>query len=201
MFAKVMFLHLSVSHSVHRGSVCGSRGMHGGGACRVGGGVHGRGRAYMAGEGVCGRGACLVGMCMAGGPCMVGVCMAGACVAGGMHGWGMCAIGRAWQGVRMADRGWCVWQGGVCGREAYMVCTSPLPMQILRDTVIRSMSASYWNAFLFTTHFGKYLTMIDLMLQEIQFQFIPLKGLGGKSLHVLHLSGIPLFSKQVQTIS
>ena len=41
-FAKVMFLHLSVSHSVHRGGMCGR------GVCVVGGGVHGW-RACMAG--------------------------------------------------------------------------------------------------------------------------------------------------------
>ena len=51
-----MFLHLSVSHSVHRGA-CVAGGMCGGGACVVGGmhsrGMHGRG-ACMAG-GMCGR--------------------------------------------------------------------------------------------------------------------------------------------------
>ena len=54
----------------------------------------------------------------------VSVCPRG----GGVRGWG-----HAWQGGGMHGRGW---QGG----------------QILRDTVIRSMSgryASYWNAFLF----------------------------------------------------
>ena len=66
-FAKVMFLHLSVSHSVHRGGRAWQGGMHGRGAC-VAGGVHG------------------VGACVAEGACMVGACMAeGACMAGGMH--------------------------------------------------------------------------------------------------------------------
>ena len=64
-FAKVMFLHLSVSPSVHRGGVgaCMAEGrgcawgdewVRGLGAC-VAGGVHGRG-VCMAGGGMCGRG-------------------------------------------------------------------------------------------------------------------------------------------------
>ena len=65
-FAKVMFLHLSVSHPVHRGSC-----MEGQGVCMAGG--------------MCGRGAC-----MAGEACMVGV----VCVMGGMHGrGGLCGEG------------------------------------------------------------------------------------------------------------
>ena len=53
--AKVMFLHLSVSHSVHGGG-----GMHGGGACVVGG-MHGRGHMWAGGHAW--QGACVaVGM-------------------------------------------------------------------------------------------------------------------------------------------
>ena len=74
-----MFLHLSVSHSVHRGhawqgGVCGQKGgrghvwqggMHGRQECVcqgecMAGGMHGRG-------GMHGGGACVVGACMAGG--------------------------------------------------------------------------------------------------------------------------------------
>ena len=67
-FAKIMFLHVSVSHSVHRG------------------GVHGWGRACMAGGGQC------------------------VWPAGGMHGGG-CMVGGAVHGT-----GVCVAQGGVHGR-------------------------------------------------------------------------------------
>ena len=70
-----MFLHLSVSHSVHRGGGrAWQEGMHGGWACMVGG-VRSRG-------GMCGRGACMVGgVCGRGWACMAG----GACVVGGVH--------------------------------------------------------------------------------------------------------------------
>ena len=68
---------------------------------------------------------------------------------GGMHGRGACmAGGHVWQGACMA--------GGMCGRgHAWHTHT---PHQILRDTVIRSMSgryASYWNAFLFSPIFSE----------------------------------------------
>ena len=86
-FTKVMFLHLSVSHSVHRGGACVAGGYawqgvmcgRGGHACRgvcVAGGVHGRGR------GMHGR----RGVCVAGGVCVVGgICGGGVCMAGGMY--------------------------------------------------------------------------------------------------------------------
>ena len=75
-FAKVMFLHLSVSHSVHR-RACMAGDVHGGvvhGAWVVGG-MGGRGRAWW-------------------GACVVGACMAGA-MHGGGHVWqgGMCGMG------------------------------------------------------------------------------------------------------------
>ena len=65
---KVMFSHLSVSHSVHRGGDA------------------------------CSRGVCMAGACMAGGMCAWGVCGRGACMAGGMCGrgsacWGACVAG------------------------------------------------------------------------------------------------------------
>ena len=72
-FAKVIFLHLSVSHSVHRG------------ACMVVvvGGMHGRGCVWL-------------GSCMAGGCAWQGV-WPEACMAGGVHGGGC-----AWQGACVA---------------------------------------------------------------------------------------------------
>ena len=59
VIASLIFLHLSVSHSVH-----------GGGACVAGGDMHGRGHVW--------QGACLEG----------GVCGSGACMAGGICGMG-----------------------------------------------------------------------------------------------------------------
>ena len=91
-FAKVMFLHLSVSHSVHRGGVGGGGG---GGMCGGGhawqGGIHGSGGHVWQGHawqgvymgGMYGGGACVVGACGRG-ACMAGG--KGACVAGGVHG-------------------------------------------------------------------------------------------------------------------
>ena len=108
-FVKVMFLHLSVSHSVHRGA-CMVGGMHG-----CGGHVWLLGVCMVAG-GVCGYwGACVVvrGMHGCQGLCGCrGVCM----VMGGMCGcWGAC----------MVAEGWHVWlQGGMrgCGRgHAWLV--------------------------------------------------------------------------------
>ena len=81
---KVMFSEACVKNSAHGGG-----GMHGRGACMVGGawqgGVHGRGHAW--------QGACMAGgVCMAGGHAwQVGMHGGGACVAGGVHGGG-----RAW---------------------------------------------------------------------------------------------------------
>ena len=87
-----MFLHLSVSHSVH------------GGACMAGG-MCGRGHVWqgacVAGDGgVHGRGACMAG----GHAWQGGMHGRGASVAGG-HLWqgGICGRGCAWQGVCMAD--------------------------------------------------------------------------------------------------
>ena len=87
--------------------------VHGGGGAWQGMGVHGRG-ACMVG-GMCGmhsRGACMVGSvhgrvcvwwgaCMAGGHvwwgvCMVGVQGRGCAWRGGVHDWGMCGGGHAW---------------------------------------------------------------------------------------------------------
>ena len=95
-------------------------------------------------------GACMVGgHVWQGGHAWWGQRWHGACMAGDVHG-----RGRAWQGGH-------VWQGGharlgVHGRGACMAggmhAVHP-PQQILRDTVIWSMSgryASYWNAFLVT---------------------------------------------------
>ena len=78
-FAKVMFLHLSVSHSVDRGGVCMARGVC---VCKGGHALQG-------------------GHVWAGGACMVvGVRGRGVCVVGGMHGrfvfmawWGACMVG------------------------------------------------------------------------------------------------------------
>ena len=130
-FAKVMFLHLSVSHSVHEGGVCGGGacvawgdvgGMCGGGrGCVWQGGMHGRG--------VHGRGHAWWGACVAWGGVWGGMCGRGkGCVWQGGHAW----QGGAWQGACMAGgmhggEGVHAWQG-VCmvGRPAW---------QILRDTV------------------------------------------------------------------
>ena len=125
-FAKVMFLHLSVSHSVHKGGACVADGghawqggMHGRGACVVGG------ACVAVGGGMHGRGVCMVGVCVHG---WGGMCGRGACVVvgwvyvvGGMRGGGMCGWGHAWWGVCMAaggmhGRGACV-AGGVHGGE------------------------------------------------------------------------------------
>ena len=73
-FAKVMFLHLSVSHSVHRGGVCGGEHTWQGGH-EWQGGMHGR-------WGVCGRGVC-----------GRGVCGRRLCMLGGMHGRGRRGVG------------------------------------------------------------------------------------------------------------
>ena len=94
-----MFLHLSVSHSVHWGGACMAEG-----ACMTGG-KHGRGHAWQGWEGAC----------MAGGHAW----QEGVHGKGG-HVWqGACMVGRhAWQGS-MHGKGH-VWQEGVCGRG---VCT------------------------------------------------------------------------------
>ena len=103
----------------------------------------------------------------------------GVCVAGGVHGRGW----RAWQGGMhgggihgggecmaggMHHRGACVagghpWQGGIHGRGAPT-------QQILRDTVIPSMSgryASYWNALLFKIFLCWVGTLLLLLLSYI----------------------------------
>ena len=119
-----MFLHLSVSHSVHRGGgrawqgvVSGQGDVHGwgqGGVCGGGGhawqgGMHGGGHAW--------QGTCMVGGMHVGGHAWQGVYMVGAgCVTGGMHGRGH------------------AWAGCVCGRGA---C---IPRRPLRHYEIRSVN-------------------------------------------------------------
>ena len=92
------YVFTGVFHSVHRG------GMHGRGACMVGG-VHGMECAWwgggMHGGGVHGGE----------GACMVGVCMAGGCVWQGVHGRGMHGRGDVWWEACVAGEH--VWQG-VC---------------------------------------------------------------------------------------
>ena len=87
-----MFLHLFVSHSVHRFGMCGK-----GcvclvkGECMAKGGMHGEGACIVKGEGVC-------------------------VAKGGMHGKG----GHAWQGAALQGGGH-AWQGGEHGKgRAYM---------------------------------------------------------------------------------
>ena len=77
-------------------------GVHGREACMAmgGGGMHGRGHAWLGGAHVAG---CVTGS----------VHGRGACVSGGMHGGG-----HAWQGG-VCGRGH-AWQGGMCGRGACM---------------------------------------------------------------------------------
>ena len=73
-----MFLHLSVSHSVHRGW----------GACMV------KGACEVKRESVHGKGVCVAKGGMHG---EVGACVAGgACVVGGVHDRGMTGRGHAW---------------------------------------------------------------------------------------------------------
>ena len=132
-FAKVMFLHLSVSHSVHRGGMHGCRGVCvvAGGhawlwrACVVAGGMHGcrEGACMVVGGCAWLQGVCMVvggmrgcrGVCIAAGRGMHGcggVCM----VVGGMHGCG----GHVWFGGHVWLLGVCVvvggyaWLWGVC---------------------------------------------------------------------------------------
>ena len=123
---KVIFLHLSVSHSVHKGGRAWQ-----GGACMACGGVQGTG-------GMCGRGACMVG--------------GGGVWQGGMHERGCMWQGGMWgthtphqilqdmvneQGVCMA-RGH-AWHEGVCvaGGHAWkgVHVAHTHPHQILPDMV------------------------------------------------------------------
>ena len=96
-FAKVMFLHVSVSHSVHRGGMAGAGACVTGGVCGWGGG-----RACMASE------VCMAGACVA----VVGVHGRG--VIGGMRGWGGACVA---EGACMA-RGMCGWGWGLRGQGA-----------------------------------------------------------------------------------
>ena len=141
-FAKVMFLYLSVSHSVHRGAACMAQGacvvggMHGRtthapchaytpgrGACVVGGGhvwweggmCGGRGHVWLGG--MHGRGVGRRGALMMGG-------YVGACVVGAMHGKGACVAG------------WCA-------------CHVHPPDTTRYGRSMRGQYTSYWNAFLF----------------------------------------------------
>ena len=80
---KVMFLHLSISHSVHAWQ----------GGAYMGGGMHGRGQGW----GVCGR-----GVCMAGGHVWRGCTWQGACMAGGVCGRGACMAREVFMSEEMA---------------------------------------------------------------------------------------------------
>ena len=108
---------------------CPQGGMHGRGACVVGGYVWQGGHAW--------QGACMVGgmhgreVCIAGGVHGRGTCMAGGHAwQGGMCGRGNVWWGGAWEGACMA--GGCAWQeNGDCSGQY----------------------ASYWNAFLFVLFF------------------------------------------------
>ena len=66
-FANVMFLHLSVSHSVQGGGACVAGGHAWQGACVAEGDMHGRGHVW--------NGCTWAGVCMAGGCAWQGVCM------------------------------------------------------------------------------------------------------------------------------
>ena len=163
---KIMFSHLSVSHSVQR------RGHVWQGACVAGGmsgeGMHGRGGVH--GGGHAWWGTCRVGgyawghvwwgVCMAEGLCMAGACMVGVCMAGRMHGGG-----HVWQGAYVAGgmHGRGMHGGGVHGTEACVVghayhgvCMEggmhgrgDGDMHDRRDAHCSGLYASYWNAFLF----------------------------------------------------
>ena len=134
-FAKVMFLHLSVGHSVHGGHAWHDRGHAWWGPCMAGGhawwgvcmagGVHDGGcvAGGMHGGGVHGRGMHDGGACMAGGHAWQGACMVGASMVGGMH-----------------DRRH-VWQAGPA-------CHACPPDTMRYGRSMRGRYASYWNAFL-----------------------------------------------------
>ena len=148
-FAKVMFLYLSVSHSVHRGgSVHGTGGMCGGGhawqdhTCPLpcihpweGGMCGGRGACVVGGGhvwwegGMCGgRGHVWLGGMHGRGVGRRGALMmggyVGACVVGAMHGKGACVAG------------WCA-------------CHVHPPDTTRYGRSMRGQYTSYWNAFLF----------------------------------------------------
>ena len=133
-----------------------------GGACMAGGvwWEDMRGKGGMHGRGCAWQGG-MHGRRVA---CVVGGGMHGR---GGMHGGGACvAGGHAWQGACV------VW------------FSPPPPQQILRNTVIRSMSwryASYWNAFLFLCKKRK---EIHLIFQRTDIDYSPfdLKKLTGRRL-------------------
>ena len=126
-FAKVMFLHLFVSHSVHRGGhawlqggMCGCR-RHAwlGGNVWLQGGMHGCGgmHGWRGGMHGCGGWAWLQGACVV----VRGACMVvGACMLVGSHVWlqGACMLaGGVWlgRGACMVAGGHAWWQGGMHG--------------------------------------------------------------------------------------
>ena len=131
--AKVMFLHLSVSHSVHRGGVC----IVTGGAYVVGG------HAWLGGMRGCG-GACMVG---GGNAWLWGACVVAAGCGCGRHAW-------LWRGGMCGCGGVCVVVGGMHGCGGGAVCSwgvCVLAGGCMGYNEIQSMSGrytSYWNAFL-----------------------------------------------------
>ena len=95
------------------------------------------------------------GVCLStGGHAWRGVCGRGVCMAGGYTWQGACMVGgHVWQGG-MHGRG-SVHSGGHVGWGLHAMYA---PWQILRDTVIWSMSgqyASFWYAFLFSHFFSQ----------------------------------------------
>ena len=143
-FVKVMFLHLSVSHSVNRGGappinevcegyvftpVCQSFCSQGVGAC-VAGGVHGRGHMWQ-GD-MCGRGA-------------------------------MCGRGHVWQGCH-------VWWGAMCGRGC--ACPPPPTHTTRYGWSMRERYASYWNAFLFSMALISGQTGEMLFIEDGHFYYL-----------------------------
>ena len=127
---KVIFLHLSVSLSVHR----------------EGGELAWQRRHAWQGQYV--WEACVWGACM-------GACMAGACVAGGM-----CGRGHVWQGSICARRAYVAGAGGTCmagtcmvGGHAWQgtrITEGACMAGGRRDGHCSGRYALYWNAFLFT---------------------------------------------------
>ena len=107
-FAKVMFLHLSVSHSVHGGAVRGQGGHVWWGV----GGMHGGGHACWG--------------CVAGGMCGGGHVWQGSMHGRGMHGGVHVWWGHAWQGACMA--GGHAWHGGMHGRVGVHATHVPLTL-------------------------------------------------------------------------
>ena len=150
-FAKVMFLHVSVCHFVHKGCAW----LPGG--CVVVGGVHGRGGCeWLLGAYMVARGhAWLQGVCVVAGACMV---------VGSMHGcWGasVVAAGHVWLLGGMHGCWGCAWLWGACvvvgGMSGCGVCAWDMTRygQLAGGTHPTGMHSFLCNGFEFREYFCK----------------------------------------------